>query len=249
MNEAVPRIMYGIYFSADDQSLMLNEGVLGAIDEVKLRQGSLLQPNFPAPLGQRGLTLVRMTNMCNGVSNVASRGGANAGGSSYAIWFIRSADPRKPIVFLNDGVAVGFGARPYADGHDAVYFVAQENNPAEYLEQLYPARLLTYAIHCDSGGPGRWRGGCGVIREIEWLGDDAIIANRLDGTTNPPWGVAGGQCGRPGRLVSLERARSDYGVALVEGGRRIDHAETDRLRSARFPTKLFHRGDYRDAMI
>ena len=206
---------------------------------------------------------------------------------------------------MNDGVGVGFGARPYADGHDAVYFVAQENNPAEYLDQLFPARLLCYAINCDSGGPGRWRGGCGVIREIEWLGEDAILANRLDGTTNPPWGVAGGQCGRSGRLilnpgrpgerlipplgdgtpltrgdiiriettggggwghpfdreaervqedvlggiVSLERARSDYGVALEEGGRVIDVAETAKLRARRFPTKLFHRGEYRDAMV
>lgn len=305
MNEAVPRMMYGIYFSADEPSLMLNEGTMGAIDEIRLRPGSVLQPNFPAPLGHRGLTLVRMTNMCNGVSNVASGGGANAGGSSYGIWFIRNADPRAPTFLLNDGVAVGFGGRPYADGHDAVYFVAQENNPAEYLEQLYPARLRRYAIHCDSGGPGRYRGGCGVIREIEWLGDDAILANRFDGTTNQPWGVAGGQCGRPGRLVlnpgrpgervlpplgdgtpirrgdviciettggggwghpfdrppeevqadvlggfvSLERARLDYGVALADHGRSIDQAETAKLRSSRFPTKLFHRGEYRDAMI
>jgi N-methylhydantoinase B len=305
MNKAVPCMMYGIYLSADEPSLTLNEWTMAAIDEVRLRPGSLLQPNFPAPLGHRGLTMVRMTNMCNGVSNAASRGGANAGGSSYAIWFIRNADPSAPPYLVNDGVAVGFGARPYADGHDAVYFVAQENNPAEYFDQLYPVRLLRYAIHSDSGGPGRWRGGCGVVRELEWLGDEAILANRLDGTATPPWGVNGGQCGRSGRLllnpgrpgerllpplgdgthlhrgdviriettggggwghpfdreaaqvqadvlggfVSAERALTDYGVALSADGRRLDEAETARLRSDRFPTKLFHRGEYRDAMI
>src|SRR5882724_2080937 len=37
MDQAVPRMMYGIYFSADDASLMLNEGTMGAIDEVRLR--------------------------------------------------------------------------------------------------------------------------------------------------------------------------------------------------------------------
>jgi N-methylhydantoinase B len=305
MNHAVPRMIYGLYFSAEERALMLNEGTMATIDNVTLRPGSLLWPNFPAPLGHRGLTFVRMTNMCSGLANAASQGAANAGGSSYAIWFIRNADPRAKTFLINDGVAVGFGARPYADGHDAVYFVAQENNPAEYLDQLYPLRLLRYEIHRDSGGPGRWRGGCGVIREIEWLGEDAILANRLDGTMNPPWGVAGGQCGRSGRLilnpgrpgerlirplgdgtpltrgdviriettggggwghpfdrevervqadvlggtVSPERARSDYGVALAEEGRVIDVAATERLRGKRFPTKLFHRGEYRDAMV
>ena len=43
---------------------------------------------------------------------------------------------------MSDGVGVGYGARPDADGLDAVYFVAQENYPVEFLEQNYPIRLL-----------------------------------------------------------------------------------------------------------
>ena len=202
MNRAVPRMIFGIFFSGDEQDLMINEGTMRAIDEVTLREGSLLRPRFPAPLCQRGLTMARMVNMCAGLVNVANGGNANAGGSSYCIWALRGRHPGSDETFLiNDGVAVGFGARPYADGHDAVYFVAQENNPAEYLDQLYPARLLRYAIHRDSGGPGRWRGGCGVVREIEWLGPDALLANRLDGTIAAPWGVKGGMCGRSGGVT------------------------------------------------
>ena len=304
LNPAVPRMIYGIYFAADDPALMLNEGAMHAIDEVRLRRGSLLQPEFPAPLGQRGLAMVRVMNMCSGLMNVASPGSANAGGSSYAIWYLRNANPQAEPFFVNDGVAVGFGARPYADGHDAVYFVAQENNPAEFMDQLHPVRLRTYAIHRDSGGPGRWRGGCGVIREIEWLGPDALLANRLDGTVAQPWGVAGGLNGGKGRVlvnpgragerllpaiadgnlvrrgdvirietggggghghpfdrevarvqadvlggfVSSTAAREHYGVALQSHGRQFDSAETERLRRRRPSTKLFHRGEYRDAM-
>lgn len=304
VHPAVPRMIFGIYFAGGDPSLMLNEGATRAIDEVRLRPGSILQPLSPAPLGQRGLTMVRVMNMACGLMNLAESGCANAGGSSYAIWSLRNANPSATPFLVNDGVAVGYGARPYADGPDAVYFVAQENNPAEFMEQLHPARLLRYALRCDSGGPGRWRGGCGVIREIEWLGEDAMLANRLDGAVNPPWGVAGGKCaargrvvvnpGRPGErelppihdgtpvkrgdvirietaggggyghpydrepervqsdvlggFVSLEAAREEYGVALLGGGREIDRAPTERLRADRFPTKLFHRDDYRDAM-
>jgi hypothetical protein len=55
---------------------------------------------------------------------------------------------------LSDGLGVGYGARPDADGIDAVYFVAQENYPVEFLELSYPVRLTTYAVHRDSGGAG-----------------------------------------------------------------------------------------------
>ncbi len=201
MNRAVPRMIFGIYFSGNDESLMLNEGTMRAIDAVELREGSLLRPRFPAPLCQRGLTMARMVNMCCGLLNVANGGNANAGGSSYALWTVRGTYETGAPFLMNDGVGVGFGARPYADGHDAVYFVAQENNPAEYLDQLFPARLLRYSINRDSGGPGQFRGGCGVVREIEWLGNDAILSNRLDGSVAQPWGVSGGKSGRPGRVT------------------------------------------------
>ena len=305
VHPAVPRMIFGIYFAGGDASLMLNEGATHAIDEVRLRPGSILQPLSPAPLGQRGLTMVRVMNMACGLMNLAEPGSANAGGSSYAIWYLRNANPSATPFFVNDGVAVGYGARPFADGPDAVYFVAQENNPAEFMEQLHPVRLIRYALRPDSGGAGRWRGGCGVVREIEWLGEDAMLANRLDGAVNPPWGVAGGKCGGKGRVivnpgrpgervrppigdgtpvkrgdvirietaggggyghpfdrepervqsdvrggfVSVEAAREEYGVALEDAGRTVDRAETARLRADRFPTKLFHRGDYRDAMV
>ena len=98
-------------------------------------------------------------------------------------------------------IGVGYGAKPDGDGIDAVYFVAQENYPVEFLELLYPVRLTAYGIHRDSGGAGRHRGGCGVVREFEILADEASLAVRIDGVTNPPWGFAGGLGGGPGRAV------------------------------------------------
>jgi N-methylhydantoinase B len=102
---------------------------------------------------------------------------------------------------MSDGVGVGYGARATADGIDAVYFVAQENYPVEFLEQGYPVRLLRYDINCDSGGPGRCRGGVGVVREYEVLAEHAVLSMRIDSVLNPPWGVAGGMRGGTGRAV------------------------------------------------
>ena len=46
------------------------------------------------------------------------------------------------LFLMSDGIGVGYGARPFAGGNDAVYLVAQENYPAEFLEAIYPVRLV-----------------------------------------------------------------------------------------------------------
>jgi N-methylhydantoinase B len=107
---------------------------------------------------------------------------------------------QKPFL-LADGIGVGYGARAFADGIDAVYFVAQENYPIEFTELGYPVRFINYGVVCDSGGPGQFRGGAGILREYEILADTAMLGVRIDGVVNPPWGIKGGQSGRTGRVI------------------------------------------------
>jgi N-methylhydantoinase B len=179
---------------------VLNAGGPRALDEVRLREGSLLWPRAPAPLGLRGITMMRLLAAFHGLVAVARGGEAPAAHSAYVVLALRGDDQGKPFL-LTDGVGVGYGARPFADGTDAVYFVAQENYPAEFMELNYPVRLRAYGLNLDSGGPGRFRGGCGVVREFEVLADEAMLAVRIDSVRNPPWGVAGGMNGGSGRAV------------------------------------------------
>ena len=116
----------------------------------RIREGSLLWPRFPAPLGLRGMTMMRFLAVLNGLVNVAG-GEAPAAHSAYVVILLRGTAGGKPFL-MSDGLGVGYGARPNADGIDAVYFVAQENYPVEFLELGYPVRLLRYGIHRDSGG-------------------------------------------------------------------------------------------------
>ena len=62
-------------------------------------------------------------------------------------------------------------------------------------------RLKTYAIAQDSGGAGRYRGGCGIVREYEILAEQAVLAVRIDSVDNPPWGIAGGMSGGSGSVL------------------------------------------------
>ena len=139
----------------------------------------------------------------------AAGGESTATNCAYVIYFARGVGDDGTPFLMSDGVGVGYGARPYADGINAVYYVAQENYPAEMMEQNYPARLRAYGIHCDSGGPGRWRGGCGVVREIELLAEEATFAIRIDGVQKPAWGVKGGHNGaRDGPSLIRHTART-----------------------------------------
>ena len=64
----------------------------------------------------------------NGLVNVAG-GKAPAAHSAYVIILLRGTASGSQPFLMSDGVGVGYGARPDADGLDAVYFVAQENYP------------------------------------------------------------------------------------------------------------------------
>lgn len=199
MNPDVPGMALGLFFLGGDAAQVCNAGGPRALDEVRIREGSLLWPRFPAPLGLRGMTMMRFLAVLNGLVNIAG-GDAPAAHSAYVIILLRGTADGEPFL-MSDGLGVGYGARPGADGIDAVYFVAQENYPIEFLELGYPVRLRRYAIHCDSGGAGRFRGGCGIVREYDVLAEHAVLSMRIDSVANPPWGVAGGLAGGTGRAV------------------------------------------------
>ena len=175
MHPSVPKMIFGIYLLSKDPSLVLNEGVFQALDEVKTREGSIVQPKFPAALGLRTNTLARVQSACFGLIDIANPDHAHASSSIYSFNHVNGIDSRTGKPFLKSmGVGVGHGARPHADGIDAVYYVAQKNYPVEFVEQNYPLRVRSYAINRDSGGPGRWRGGTGVVRELEVCTDEAV---------------------------------------------------------------------------
>jgi N-methylhydantoinase B len=201
LNPKAPGVLVGVYLLGGSTEVSLNAGAESLFDEVKLREGSVLSPKFPAALGHRGVTMLRNLSGYLGLINKASGGKAAASHSPYVIWLIRGTSMSGERFLMSDGVACGYGARPFADGHDAVYLVAQENYPAEFVDISYPMRVRTYAINPDTGGPGRWRGGCGVIRELEVLAKEALLSVRLDAIDHPPWGTSGGQAARAGRCI------------------------------------------------
>jgi N-methylhydantoinase B len=182
---------------------LLNHGVCAPVTEVLLRPGSLVQPRYPAALGLRAHTLYRVINTVLGNFAQATHGDTPAGSGDYVLYMLRSLNPETgTFTLLIDGIGVGQGARPFGDGLDVIYSSrGQKNFPMEFVEHEFPVRILTYAIHQNSGGAGKFRGGCGVIRDVQVLAPTVVLGTRMNGVKSQSWGVKGGNAGKSGCFI------------------------------------------------
>src|SRR5579864_9437154 len=124
-------------------------------------------------------------------------------------------------------IAGGAGAAKGLPGASGIHthMTNTLNTPIEALEAYYPMRITEYRIRRGSGGRGRWRGGDGLIRELECLADSnvSVLTERR---TLAPYGLAGGGPGATGRnYVSRGKRRSK-----LPGKSNIDLKAGERIR-------------------
>ncbi len=144
-------------------------------------------------------------------------------------------------------IAGGMGARPQAAGLSGIHthMTNSLNTPTEALEFSFPVRIRRYSLRSGSGGKGRFAGGEGIVREIEFL-TDARVSMLSDRRRFAPYGLRGGRPGRPGRtqLISGGTARSLPGKFSIwlKAGDRI-RVESPGGGGYGFPTgRLYDRG-------
>ena len=80
----------------------------------------------------------------------------------------------------------------------------------EILERRYPVIVHQFGIREGSGGTGRFRGGDGVVREIEFL-EPLQVSILSERRTRQPYGMAGGQPGALGRNTWVKQSRKEDG--------------------------------------
>jgi N-methylhydantoinase B len=115
----------------------------------------------------------------------------------------------------------GQGACPDAPGPSAVHVAMSNtlNTPIEALELEFPVRIVEYSIRRGSGGAGQFRGGDGVIRELEALTTMhySLITERR---RHAPPGAAGGSPGTPGlNILNNAKLNPKSGGTLSPGDR------------------------------
>ncbi|MDX1784902.1 MAG: hydantoinase B/oxoprolinase family protein, partial [Roseovarius sp.] len=113
--------------------------------------------------------------------------------------------PEKPIYMFYEWLPGGWGGRNGKDGSDvttACFGTGLMSQPSEGNERVNPTRADVFQIKQDSPGPGKWRGGAGVIKASTLLeAENTVMSYICDRERAVVWGVEGGLPSMPHGLM------------------------------------------------
>jgi N-methylhydantoinase B len=229
IHEGLCKLFLGIYLiMAFDPEILFNDGIYDVF-EVTLPKGTILNPEFPAPLSNRLNVHTRLFDCQSGALGQHAPALAMAAGYGTSPSFVFSGKDASGEYFqfveLLFGGLPGRDVRDGLDGHS--WWPLFRTTPAEYVESYYPVRVDRYVPVQDSGGAGFHRGGTGIEKEYVFTGP-GVISLADDRALISPWGVSGGRHG--GRSTkALVRADGEHvdlpskldGIAVEAGDRLI----------------------------
>ena len=207
-----------------DDDIPLNAGCLKPL-RVIIPEGSMLNPLPPASVVAGNVeTSSCITNALFGALGVMAgsqptMNNFTFGNARYQYYETISGGSGAGGRFDERGALVGG-----FDGTSVVqtHMTNSRLTDPEVLEFRFPVRLRSYAIRAGSGGAGRWRGGDGGVRQVEFL--EPMTASILsNGRIHPAFGLAGGQPGAPGvnrvlRADGRVEVLGHIGQAQMEAG-------------------------------
>lgn len=193
LNENMLRMFFGIYMiMVFDPQILFNDGFYDLVD-VRIPEGSLLKPKFPAALSCRTHALGRIFDVLGALLGQKTPEFLNAAGFSSSPHLMYSGFHENGDWFQL--FQIGFGGipgRPFGDGPDGhSLWPGFTNVPNEFLERYFPMIIEKYESVADSGGPGLNRGGNGIHMTYRFTRGGEISIHD-DRWFIPPWGVNGG---------------------------------------------------------
>jgi N-methylhydantoinase B len=185
-----------------------NEGFLRPI-EVSAPPGCILNAQPPCASGARAIMQQRIVDVLLAALGQAIPERVIATSAHWANPIVSGRWPadwspgRQGERYVRYDVIVGgSGARPHKDGAEAICTSFNlENIPCEVTEATYPVVVEQLAFVPDSGGAGRFRGGCALRKDVRFLGDGLHLTNLAERQRFAPPGLAGGGPGALGQTV------------------------------------------------
>lgn len=184
----------GTLFKGFVPDIVVNDGVNRVIT-CSVPPGTVLSPEFPAACSWRTYPLLRILDIGLGILGKASGGFVPASQESISSYGMHGKGADGAFYLLREITGAGSGARPFADGADTVDVAPDSKNmPGEFAETFFPVRIETLGLRPDSGGPGKFRGGMGYLKDVRILREGTVILHS-DRAVLQPWGVSGGKAG------------------------------------------------------
>ena len=220
LNEDMFKMFFGSFtINVVDPQIVFNDGFYDLVD-VRIPQGTLLKPNYPAALSGRTHALGRIFDVLGALLGMgAPEMMLNAAGFSDSPHLFYSGYDDNGEWFQL--FQIGFGGipgRPVGDGPDGhSLWPGFTNVPNEFIESYFPLRIERYETIADSGGAGLHRGGNGLSVAYHFLCDGNVGIHDERWFTYP-WGVLGGETGMRStkRLVRTDGSE-EWLPAKVEG--------------------------------
>ena len=221
LNCRPPSVNACVYYVAKallDPGLPPNMGAFRQL-EVITRPGTLLEVEHPGAVCNANIittqrivdvllgaflkiTPERVCAACSGTMNLLNIGGR---------------DPRSGSLFnYIETYGGGQGALVDRDGTSAVqnHMTNTRNAPVEVIESTYPLLVRGYGLVPETAGPGKFRGGYGMKRIIEILGDRVTLTLSSDRFELAPWGIFGGGSALPGSCIMVRPDGSERTIGI-----------------------------------
>ena len=192
-----------------DPQILFNDGFYDLM-EVRIPEGTLLKPRFPAALSCRTHALGRIFDVLGGLLGQGNPDFLTAAGFSDSPHFMYSGYDKNGEWYQL--YQIGFGGipgKPSGDGPDGhSLWPSFTNVPNEFLESYFPLRIDIYETIPDSGGAGLHRGGNALRVGYRFL-EPGTISIHDDRWLTYPWGVNGGSPGARSRKLLMRADGSE----------------------------------------
>ncbi len=213
---ATAAVLY-VFRTLVDDEIPLNDGCLRPL-RIIIPEGSMLAPTFPAAVVAGN---VETSQAITGALFAALRVQAEGAGTMNNVTFGNARHQYYETVASGSGAGNGFDGASVVQTH----MTNSRLTDPEVLEWRFPVLLREFAIRRGTGGAGRWRGGDGAIRRIEFT--EPMTVSTLSGHRRvQPYGMAGGE---PGALGRNRVQRADGSFVDLAGADSIDVQPGDAL--------------------
>jgi N-methylhydantoinase B len=183
------------------KDIPVNEGAMAAV-EIRAPQGTVVNPTFPAAVGDRHIACERLCDvLVQAVAKIAPERASASWCVGFPVFICETRSPKTGDGAVLLGIiAGGAGGHSSADGGNAldVHLSNCALIPAEVVESNYMLRIDRYELIQDSGGAGRHRGGLGIRADYRNLsGAPMPVQTEVEQSDPdyPPLGMAGGSAG------------------------------------------------------